>query len=245
MQRPLRALLFIPLLVWIGCALPEREQWPRLVVLVDPAAAALIKGEGLARFEQMDGTRIELRIEPPLELARLLAAAEPADLLLTSDDELWQQAAEQDWLAEPPWRFELERRQVIILAPEAARPWDLTQLLMAGPLAIEDAQLSREGATARQALVAAGLWDRVRPLHAPSPAAAMAAVTEGRAAAAALVEEPAGAVPPGWRLAARLDPYPHMPTSLAGAVLAAPRLPRESRRAWNYLEKLARAGIAH
>ena len=236
--------LLAALLAAAGCTPPGPDAWPRVNLLIDEQAWPILAGGRLEIFARGDGTIIEPRIETAERIGELLGeGGHGADLLMTMDMELWEAAERSGWLAPQPWRFHMTRTKVMVVADAASPEATLEQLL--GPdgetLAVVHQLRSPTGPMIRLVLGRSGLWDQERILECRGPAAALAAVRRGDAAAAALGTSSRWRLEEGrWRVIEKLDPHPQWPMSLGAGVLADSERPVLARRAWNFLEFHAR-----
>lgn len=219
-------------LILAACSSPDRSTWPRVRVLLDPAARPFITDYALKNFARSEGANFELNYQPAGEIPQLLANGTPADVVLVTDLAVWRKLDQGGLLADPPWRFEYHRQTVLIVT--AADGPDLR------PISMENPAGSTAGRLAERALKAARLWENHQKslILCPGEAAALEAVTAGRARSAAILSDSEPRLATPWRVARRLDPYPAWPAFVAAGVSARPAArPEVARRGWSFLDR--------
>lgn len=213
-----------------ACSPPDKAQWPRVRVLLDPASRVFLTDYILNEFPRSEGVFLDLDIQPAGTIPELLAKGAPADVVLISDAEAWAGLARKGLIAEPPWRFEYHRQTILMIAK--ADSADLQ------PIAIPNPAQTVAGRLAERALKQAGIWAAHQPslIMCSDEAGALAAVSSGRARSAAVLSD-SEPDPSRLRVSLRLDPYPDLPACAAGAVVARPGVNPLARRAWAFLER--------
>ncbi|MCE5229222.1 hypothetical protein LLG95_06455 [bacterium] len=221
----------------VACTPPEPSKWPRARVLLDPPARRLISDRDLTEFPRLDGSFLELNVQPADRIRALIAKGGEADVVIVTDPALWRELHPQ--LAGGPWRFEACRRTILIVTPaDGASSGSL-------PLAV-DAPDTETGRMAQLALKEAGIWklDPRSSLTSPKnillvggEAAAIDAVRAGRSRGAVVLSDFEARMGGSWRVERRLDPYPDRPGYVAGGVPVRSAQPELARRAWSFLER--------
>ncbi len=220
-------------LMLAACAPPDRSAWPRVRVLLDPAARPFITDSALKEFARSEGAVFDLNWQGAETIPELLARGTPADVVLVTDPAVWRKLEQGEILAAAPWRFEYHRQAVLLVTAADGAPLQ--------PVALENPADSVAGRLTERALKPAGLWsnDRGALIFCANGAGALGAVAAGRARSAAILSESGSSLAAPWRVARRIDPYPDWPAFAAAGVPARPTAaPQLARRGWSFLERV-------
>ncbi len=141
-------------LMLAACAPPDRSAWPRVRVLLDPAARPFITDSALKEFARSEGAVFDLNWQGAETIPELLARGTPADVVLVTDPAVWRKLEQGEILAAAPWRFEYHRQAVLLVTAADGAPLQ--------PVALENPADSVAGRLTERALKPAGLWSNDR-----------------------------------------------------------------------------------
>lgn len=221
------AALLLPLLT--AQAAPLRAESVAESVTVFAAASTTDALQRIAAlYEAETGVKVVPVFASSSTLAKQIASAAPADVVVSANPEWMDYLAEAGRLVEGS-RFDLLRNRLVLVVPDASplegTDNDPAALLRALP---EDARLSLgdpshvpAGIYAKQALGSLGLWDALRPRIAPGGdvRAALALVERGETPAG-IVYATDAAIAPGVRAVASFPLDSHAPIVYPAALVA-------------------------
>ncbi len=244
---PIRRLLYVVLIYVLastsGCGIADRERWPRVRVIAGQKAEGYVTVRLKSRFAYMDGTIVEVEFVPEDRLPQILSEGTQADVVIFYDPKIMDELAERGLLADPPWRFLIEREKVALVsrADEAETVQSLDRFLSSdlAPLA----SLSRDGERATsliyKALATGGLprhFERTMEM-AKCPGRLLEGIREGQIRFGLLHTSHIVQHMSSWARWTVVDPSPRAPSHCGGAVLKHSQRPKTAHRLWSFVQK--------
>ena len=224
-MRGPRVLLVLPLLLTACSSAPSGP------TLSAAASLAPFLAEAGPAFEAETGIRIAVRAGASGALAGQILAGAPTDLFLSADPRWTEALWSKGRVTGSPVTVARNRLVVVVPAGAAAAPADLAGLAALERIGLADPTVAPAGEYAREALVAAGVWDRVaeRRIEAADVRAALSLVERGEVDAAIVYASDA-ANDPRVRTAFAVDPALHRPVEITAALLAGAEHPEAADR---------------
>lgn len=228
----------------MAAAWPAAARTTAPVTLTVFAAASLstVLEELANRFSRATGHSVTVSPAGSSVLARQIQHGAPADLFISANTD-WMDLLEADGLIRPESRVDLlSNRLVLVASAMSARtvdlsdPWDVSDALGSGRLAMALVDAVPAGIYGAEALRNLGLWETLSPRVAQSDnvRAALALVAAG-AAPLGLVYYSDAHVEPRVRIVAEIPTDSHPPIVYPAAVLAGSAAPDAAAQFLSYL----------
>jgi len=197
---------------------------PTLLVFA-PASLTDVLGDLSKSFEQKGGVPVRLSFAASAVLARQIEAGGKADVFISADQE-WMDYLQQRNLILKSSRRDLAGNRLVLIAPadsqvdiRVAPGFPLLAALRGGRLSTGDPATVPVGRYARSALIALGVWEKIRDRLAPADnvRSAMMFVSRGEAPLG-IVYTTDALLDPGVRIVDTFPANTHAPITYPGAV---------------------------
>ena len=242
-RRFLWVVLIYVMAITTGCGIADRERWPRVRVIANQKSEGYVTARLRPQFAYMDGTIVEAEFVPEDRLLEVLEEGARADMVIFNDPRIMDELAERRLLADPPWRFLIEREKVALVSradeAETVRSLDRFRSTDLAP----PASLSEDGERSThliyKALATEGLprhFERTMQM-AKRPGPLLKGIREGRIRFGLLHASHLEESMVSWARWTVIDPSPRAPSHCGGAVLKYSKRPKSARRLWSFVQK--------